>query len=175
MSMTASKIKSSFRAHWFVLAAFAIIASDLSLAMLDSWSDPRLLEAGILFDLSVVIPALYLWCYRARGKAVIIRAVALSCLGIWVAGHIVPNEHHHVLSTVGFVRYIGLAVLVVVELKLVAMIFRAAFRRDSETAPTVLAAAKDAGMPEWAARLMAWEALLWRRAWDAVRRMVGRG
>lgn len=29
-------------------------------------------------------------------------------------------------------------------------------------------------MPEWAARLMAWEASLWRRIWDSVRRMVGR-
>jgi len=29
-------------------------------------------------------------------------------------------------------------------------------------------------MPEWVARLMAWEASLLRKAWDAVRRMTGR-
>ena len=39
------------------------------------------------------------------------RAAALACLGIWVAGHMVPSEHHDVLSSVGFVRYIGLGVL----------------------------------------------------------------
>jgi len=175
MYTAAGKIRTSIRAHWFLLAAAAIVASDLAVASLDSWSNPRLLEAGILFDLSVVVPALYLWCYRSRGKAAIVRAVALSCLGIWVAGHIVPSEHHQLLSTVGFVRYVGLAVLLVIQLKLVLMIYRAAFRRDDDAAPTVLATVKEAGLPEWVARLMAWEASVWRKAWDAVRRMIGRG
>ena len=174
MSMTESKIKSALQTHWFFLAAAVVVAANLAVASLDSWSSPRLLEAGILFDLSIVIPALYLWCYRSRGKAAVVRALALSCLGIWVAGHVVPSEHHQILSTVGFVRYIGLAVLIVIEIKLVAMIIRATFRRDNDAAPAVLAAAKDAGMPAWASRLMAWEASLWRKAWDAVRRIVGR-
>ena len=174
MSMTGNKFKISFRTHWFFLAAAVVAISDLTVAAFDGWSNPALIEAGILFDLSIVIPALYLWCYRSRGKAAVLRAVALSCLGIWVAGHVVPSEHHHILGTVGFVRYIGLGVLLVIELKLAVMIFRAAFSRDQEAAPAVLETAKDAGMPEWAARLMAWEASLWRKAWDFVRRMVGR-
>jgi hypothetical protein len=174
MSMTANKLKSSFRTHWFFLAAAIVAISDLTIAALDSWSNPALLEAGILIDLSIVIPALYLWCYRSRGKAAVLRAVALICLGIWVAGHVVPSEHHHILSTVGFVRYIGLGVLLVIEFKLAVIIFRAAFRRDQRAAPSVLTVAKDAGMPEWAARLMAWEASLWRKAWDSVRSMIGR-
>jgi len=174
MNINAENIKNFIRVHWFLLAAAAVVTGDLVAASLDSWSNPKLLEAGILFDLSVVVPALYLWCYRSRGKAAIVRAVALSCLGIWVAGHIVPSEHHQVLSTVGFVRYVGLAVLIIIQLKLVLMIYRATFRRDNDAKPTVLATAKDAGMPEWVARLMAWEASLLRKAWDAVRRMTGR-
>ena len=172
--MAASKIKSALRTHWFFFVAAAVVAADSFLASLDGWSNPRLIEAGILFDLGIVIPTLYLWCYRSRGKAAVIRAIALSCLGIWVAGHVVPSEHHQILSTVGFFRYIGLAVLIVIELKLAAIIVRATFRRDSDAAPAVLTAAKEAGMPEWAARLMAWEASLWRKAWDAVRRIAGR-
>lgn len=174
MSMTASKFKSFLHAHSFFLAAAIVAISDFTVASLDSWSSPTLLEAGILFDLSIVIPALYLWCYRSRGKAAVLRAVALSCFGIWVAGHVVPNEHHHILSAVGFVRYIGLCVLLIIELKLAVMIFRAAFSRDQEATPSVLTAAKDAGIPEWAARLIAWEASLWRKAWDLVQRLVGR-
>lgn len=168
------KIKNTLTSHWFFLAALAVVAADLAVTLLDDWTNPRVLEAGVLFDLSVVIPAMYLWCYRSRGKAAVVRAIALSCLGIWVAGHVVPNEHHQILSTVGFARYIGLAVLIAIEIKLVVMILRATFRRDSEPSTAVLATAKDAGMPEWAARLMAWEASLWRKAWDAIRRLVSR-
>lgn len=171
MPITAGSIKGSLRLHWFVLAALVIAAADLSLVILDDWSNPGLIEAGILFDLGVVIPALYLWCYRSRGRVAILRAIALSCLGIWVAGHLVPDEHHRVLSIAGVFRYVGLAVLVVIELKLLAMLFRAAFR-DGEAGPRVLAAARDAGLPDWAARLMAWEASMWRKAWNTVRRMV---
>lgn len=174
MKIAAGKIDGPARGHWFLLAAAAVVTSDLVVASLDSWSHPGLIESGILFDLSVVVPALYLWCYRARGKAAIVRALGLSCLGIWLAGHIVPSEHHQVLGTVGFLRYIGLAVLIGIELKLVLLVFRAVFRVDGDTASTVLATAKDAGMPEWAARLMAWEASLWRRGLDWLRRMLGR-
>jgi hypothetical protein len=166
--------RSALRANWFVLAAAAIVAADFTAVSLDNWSNPALLEAGLLFDLSIIIPALYLWCYRARGKAAILRALALSCLGIWVAGHIVPSEHQQFLSTVGFVRYVGLAIVFVIEVKLVIMIYRGVFRGGDDANAVTIAAAKDAGMPEWAARLMAWEASLWHKGWSAVRRLFGR-
>lgn len=173
-STPVQKIGRALRVHWFVLAALVVLVGDLAVTALDGWSSPRLLEAGIVFDLAVVIPALYLWCYRSRGKAAIVRAVALGCLGIWVAGHVVPDEHHRILGTVGLVRYVGLAVLLVIELKLVVAIYRAAFGEAKDAAPAALTAARDAGMPEWAARLMAWEAALGRKAWNAVRRLLGR-
>ena len=170
--MIVEKSKSVLKTHWFLLVALLVAGGDLALALVDSWSDPALLEAGILFDLAVVLPALYWWCYRKRGRAALLKAAALSCLGIWVAGHIVPDQHHDLISTVGFARYIGLAVLLVIELKLVVAIYRAAFSKSGSN--HALAAAKDAGMPEWAARLMAWEASLWRRSWESVRRLVKR-
>ncbi len=174
MSTTAGQRLISLRSHWFVLAAAAVAIADGAAIALDDWSNPSLLEAGLLFDLCVVIPALYLWCYRARGKAALLRAVALACLGMWIAGHIVPDQHHQLLSTVGFARYIGLGVLLVIEIKLVAMVYRAAFRSEPDAARAALESAEKAGMPEWVARLMAWEASLWRRAWDALRRVVSR-
>jgi hypothetical protein len=174
MSIITSKFNSTIRAHWFLLAAAAIVTGNIVVASLDSWPSPQLIEAGIIFDLAFLIPALYLWCYRSHGKSVIPRAIALSCLGIWAAGHVVPDEHHQVLTSVAVVRYFGLVVLVVIQLKLAVIIFRATFSNEADTSTAVLATAKDGGMPEWAARLMAWEATLWRRAWDAVRRMIGR-
>ena len=170
--MIVEKSKSPLKTHWFLPVAALVAGGDLTLALVDSWSDPVLLEAGILFDLAVVLPVLYWWCYRKRGRAALLKAAALSCLGIWVAGHIVPDQHHDLISTVGFARYIGLAVLLVIELKLVVAIYRAAFSKSGSN--HALAAAKDAGMPEWAARLMVWEASLWRRGWESVRRLVKR-
>lgn len=159
------------RAHDFVLAAALILAGDIALASTVDWSDPRWIEAGILFDLGLLLPALYLWLHRARGKAALVRALALSCLGIWVAGHVVPDEQHRILSEVGFVRYVGLAVLILIEIKLGLVIARATFRRSDADSPEVIDVARDAGMPEWAARFMAWECALWRRAWEAIRRV----
>jgi len=167
--MIVEKSQSALKAHWFLPVAALVAGSDLALALVDSWSSPALLEAGILIDLAVVLPALYWWCYRKRGRAALLKAATLSCLGIWVAGHIVPNQHHDLISTVGFARYVGLAVLLVIELKLVVAIYRAASSKTGSN--HALAAAKDAGMPDWAARLMAWEASVWRRAWDSVRRL----
>lgn len=170
--MIVEKSKSALKTHWFLPVAALVAGGDLALALVDSWSDPALMEAGILFDLAVVLPALYWWSYRKRGRAALLKAAGLSCLGIWVAGQIVPDQHHDLISTVGFARYIGLAVLLVIELKLVVAIYRAAISKPG--ANHALAAAKDAGMPEWAARLMAWEASLWRRGWESVRRLVKR-
>ena len=170
--MIVEKSKIALKAHWFLPVAVLVAGGDLALAIVDSWSDPELLEAAILFDLAILLPALYWWCYRKRGWTTLLKATALSCLGIWVAGHIVPDQHHDLISTVGFARYIGLAVLLVIELKLVVAIYRAAFSKAGSN--DALAAAKDAGMPEWAARLMAWEASLWRRGWESVRRLVTR-
>ena len=170
--MIVVKSKSVIKAHWFLPVAVLVAGGDLALALTDSWSEPALLEAGFLFDLAVVLPALYWWCYRKRGRAALLKAAALSCLGIWVAGHIVPDQHHDLVSTIGFARYIGLAVLLVIELKLVVAIYRAAFSKAASN--HALAAAKDAGMPEWAARLMTWEASLWRWSWESVRRLVKR-
>ncbi|QSX40074.1 hypothetical protein [Shewanella cyperi] len=174
MAATDRKVRSALRAHWFIPAAIAVATADISAVSLDNWSNPALLEVCLILDLSVVMPALYLWCYRTRGKAAMLRALSLSCLGMWVSGHVVPSEYHHILSSVGFVRYIGLAVLLAIELKLALVIYRSVFSKDQDDAPAALTAAKDAGMPDWAARLIAWEASLWRKAWDVARRIVGR-
>lgn len=171
--IVAANPRGSLRAHWFIPAAIAVAIADTALVVLDGWSNPALVEAGLLFDLAVVVPALYLWCYRARGMAAVVRAIALACLGVWVAGVVVPDEHHDLLHIVGVARYVGLAVLLVIELKLVLVICRSVFRKDVDAGPAAMAAALDAGMPAWTARLMAWEAALWRRAWIAVRRFFG--
>ena len=106
-----------------------------------------------------------------------IHAVALSCLGIWLAGHVVPDEHHQIISKIGFFHYVGIALLTVIEVKLMVMIYRNALGGSNEWKKT-LAAAENIGMPAWVARLIirvvTWEAALWRKVWKVFLRLFGR-
>ncbi len=168
------QITPSLRAHWFVPAALCLVAGDLIAAFAGEWQDAALLEAAILLDLAVVLPVLYLWCYPKRGKAAFFRAAALSCLGIWAAGHIVPDQHHDLVNVFNLLRYLGLAALLAIEIKLVVALYRASFSASGSVGK-ILDAAKETGMPEWAAKLVAWEASLWRKVLTFLRRMIKGG
>jgi len=166
------------RAHWFFLVGGAIIASDLIIVSLHGWSlsspSPQLFEAALLFDFAVMVPLLYAWCYRAKGKAAIIRALGLSCLAIWATGYVVPPEHHHVLNSVAWLRYVGMMVLALLEIKLLIVFYRSVFSSEKsiETAANKFAA--DAGMPPWVARVVALEAKFWRKVWGLLKRITNR-
>ena len=66
----------------------AVAAVDFAAAK--SGEITRLVEAGLLFDLIVLLPCLYFLCYRRRGRGVGIRAIGLACLGVWVATKLIP-------------------------------------------------------------------------------------
>lgn len=174
MTFSSRNDASWLRMHWFYPAAGTVLLAAFAAIMLDDWMSPRLLEASLLFDFAIFIPLLYLWCYRSRGKQAILQAIAQSCLGIWVVGYVVPVQFHRVLSKVEFVRKLGFAILIVIELKLVFTIFRTAFGTESSTKESAIDIATDSGMPPWAARLMAWEASLWRKAWESVKKITSR-
>jgi hypothetical protein len=166
------------RVHWFFLVGGAIIAGDLTIVSARGWSlsspSPLFIEAALLFDFAVIVPLLYAWCYRTKGKAAIIRALGLSCLAIWATGYVVPPEHHHVLNSVAWLRYVGMVVLTLLEIKLLIVFYRAVFSNEKaiETAANKLAA--DAGMPPWVARLVAFEAKFWRKVLGLLKRITGR-
>jgi cbb3-type cytochrome oxidase subunit 3 len=164
---------SPLRTHWFLVAAPLVIATDIYMALTQRGDAPRLIEAGLLFDLAILLPALCWWCYRSQGRKAVIRAVALACLGIWVVGKLVPAEAHVLLTYVAPLRYAGLAVLVWIELAIVVAIWRAVFKGKSvNDATAALPLAQD--MPPWVARLIAWEARLWLRVWRWIRSLVGK-
>lgn len=176
MTEIGSSSKIGLRNHWFWPLAFAICAINAIVIFIDGWQAPQIKEIGVLFDLAVLIPALYLMCYWTNGKKVLIKATALACLGIWVAGHIVPNEHHSILNEVGLLRYIGLAVLIIMQVRIGIEIFRLAFssKTDTESDSAVKQKAEEEGIPPWIANLMAWESRIWRKAWSTVRRLFHR-
>ena len=160
------KLKNSLQAHWFMPLALAIVIADSILARSVQWQPARPLETGVILDMAVLLPILYAICYRRRGRAARARAAALACLGIWIAGNVIPVARHDLISHLSPLRYLGTAVLFLVELRLAIAIYRAAFASNPSETQRTLAAAEQAGVPQWDTRLMAWEAGLWRRAWQ---------
>jgi hypothetical protein len=168
-----SVAKSSFlRSHWFWPVAVAVCVVNAFVLGLDGWQSPEIKEFGVLFDLAILLPILYLICYRNTGKRALVRCLAMACLGIWAAGHIVPDENHKILIEVGFIRYVGLAVLVAIEIRIGVEIFKLAFRSgsNSESDMAIQKKAEEEGVPSWVAKLMAWESRVWRKIWTIFRR-----
>jgi hypothetical protein len=175
--MTETKIISanSLKKHWFWPAAFAVVAVNVMVLAIDGWQAPRIKEFGVLFDFALLIPALYFICYRTSGKKAFVRTIAFACLGVWVAGHVVPDTHHFLISQIDWVRYVGLAVLVVIEIRLAIEIWRLAFRGHAEDASQAIREkAEKEGVPPWVAKLMAAEAKFWKKLWRFARKLLGR-
>jgi len=175
--MTASKQISQecLKRHWFWLAAVAVVAANALIIAVDDWQAPQIREFGVLFDFAVLIPALYLICYRSLRKKAVVRAIAFACLGVWVAGHVIPETHQSLISQIGWIRYVGLAVLIIMEIRLGIEIWRLAFRnRAGDAGRAIQQKAESEGVPPWVAKLMAAEAKFWDMTWQIFRRLLGR-
>ena len=161
------------RAHWFFFAAALIVAGNW-LGLPGVRADlPRLAEPAALFDLAVLLPALYWFSYRHRRKDAGLRALALSCLGIWAVSKMIPQSEQQLLVYLTPLRYVGLAVLVAIEIKIVLALYRSVFSgatRDAAAAQIQ----RQADLPPWLSRLLVAEALLWRRVWLFVERLFRR-
>lgn len=112
---------SAIRRNWFLLPALAIVSGVIVVTRTADWPvEARLIEAALLFDLAVLLPALYFWCYRSSARSPVLRALALSCAGIWAASYLIPSEHHHLLGFVSWIRYAAIGLLLYVELRVLA-------------------------------------------------------
>ncbi|MEL6449380.1 MAG: hypothetical protein AAFQ62_15710 [Pseudomonadota bacterium] len=169
--MAGPHIRASIRNHWFLMIAPPVLLSDALVA--HSGPIDRFVEAGLLFDLVLLVPALYFLCYRKSRQGAGVRAIGLACLGVWIATKLVPDSDRVLLVYLAPLRYVGLAVLVLIELALIRMIFRMLSAGGSAEA-TAKRAADAADMPSWVAKLLVWEAGLWRRFFAGLRRLARR-
>ncbi len=119
-------------------------------------------EVAVLTDFVFVIPCIYILCFRKELKRALIKSIAIASLGFWGAGLLIPESQQSIIQEYGTFRYIGLTVLFLIELKLALVIWRAVFKGvDKDEIVTEITDSSD--MPEWVARLMAWEASIWRK------------
>ncbi len=170
MSTRVSSPLRILRANWFFPAAgIALLLNSLTI-YLDQWSSPEMLEAGLLFDFAILLPVLYLICYRSEGKRSVVRAIALACLGIWALGHVVPEASQSLLHDLQVVRYIGLGVLVLLQVKLIVAIFRAVSGASAGAKHEASRLGEETGTPPWVQKLLAWEASIWIKVWRFIRK-----
>jgi hypothetical protein len=162
------------RNNWFYPLATAVALGDVSALHFQDWSNPRLLEAALVFDLAVVLPLLYLWCYRAQGTAAIVRAICLASLGIWATGHIVPLEHQHLLGSLSWLRTMAMVVLVLIEIKILFSFYKAIFASDKTPEEIAEKLTSDIKLPTWLTRVVALEARVLRSVSAFVKGILGR-
>lgn len=173
MTSAPSTSRTWLSTHWIAPVALAVIAGDLASIWFAGWTDAALVEAALLFDFVVLIPCLYWWCYREKGRTAIVQAVALACFAAWCTGKLVPVEHRHLVDWVGRLRYVGLAALLVLEIKLGIMVYKAVVF-SGQSRDDARRTLESEGLPPWLARFMAFEASLWRKAWLFLQRLFSR-
>lgn len=162
------------RSNWFYPLAGAIVLGDVSALQFQDWSQPRVFESAVLFDLAVLLPLLYLCCYRARGRAVILPMTGLVSLGIWATSQLIPVEHQHVLNAVGWLRTIAITVLAAIEIKILFGFYKAVFASGKTPEEIADKLASDIKLPRWLTRLLALEARVLRSVSGFVRSLLRR-
>lgn len=146
-------------ANWFYLVAGLALGVAALVPRYDPQPLPAEWEAAVMLDILVTIPALFVLCYRKvlSRKALALRVLAVQCSGIFLASWIVPESQQMLLTYLYPLRWVGIVVLVTMELMLVATVVRLLFKSGTGTEHLV-----QQGVPETIARLMLLEARFWR-------------
>lgn len=152
--------------HWFFGAFAAMLAG---IYLLSRW--PQFIAEGgeiaLLTDLCVTAPLLYWLCYRRSvpARRLVVRALALACASVWLAGHLVPAGAQALLPRLEWVRTLGLAVVILVELRIVIAVLRLAASQSASAEQL----SQLGDVPPFIARLMLAEARMWRGIWSWLR------
>lgn len=162
------------KGNWYFVLLPIILCGNYMASKMPSDIDPRLNEAAILFDLLFMLPLLYAICYRKLGRKIIIRIIGIACLGIWLAGHLIPPEEQIIYAQIAFLRYVGLAFLVLIEIKMSVFMFKLLYGRQQENENITKQLSEKIDIPLWAAKLLVLEAAFWKRLCGMVSRLFGR-
>lgn len=145
--------------NWFwplaiALWAFAFLVSrNVPTPELAGW------EIAVIVDVMITLPVLFAMCYHAKftWQKMAIRILALQCFGIWLATMIVPADSQQILPQLSWLRFAGIALLVMIELRIIYAMLKIIFKTDTSTQQL-----EDLGMPTFLAKLALLEARFWR-------------
>ena len=159
------------RTHWYAPVFIAMLASVWWLARSPAFMGSGG-EAALLIDLCLTAPVLYTLCYARKQplRITVVRALAIACGGVWIATWLIPTSEQILLPQLAPLRWVGLGLVCLVEVRLLSAAIRVAFSENG----TVEDVARASGAPPWVAKLMLWEARFWRGVWRLIRRSDGR-
>ena len=147
------------KAHWYLPVAALILVVDSRTVWQIHQRQPQLAELGFLADVLLLLPFLAWLAYRGPGSRRLLKPLAIACAGVWLASRILPPDCQHWLPYLRPLRWAGLAVLLVIELRLIVAVYRRAFG-GAAPMDTAKLLHNTGGVPHWLARLMAQEAAL---------------
>lgn len=155
------------RTHWYTPVFLAMVAGVWWLARSSTFMSAGG-EAALLIDLCLTAPILYILCYARKQplRVTMVRALAIACGGVWIATWLIPLQNQILLPHLAPLRWIGLGIVCLVEIRLMVAAIRVAFSATG-TAEDVVRAS---GAPPLVAQLMLWEARFWRGVWRVLRR-----
>ena len=155
------------KANWFWPVAFALSVIVWLLTNTLPPQDLGYWELAVLFDVLFTLPLLFALCYRGTltRKNLVIRIIALQCLGIWLATKLVPVESQMVLPQLAWVRYAGLTVLIMIEVRIIFALFKILFKPGTGSKQL-----EDVGMPPFLAELALLEVRFWRWVFSVFKR-----
>ncbi len=155
------------RTHWYPPVFLAMVAGVWWLARSSTFMRSGG-ETALLIDLCLTAPILYALCYARRQSLGVtaVRALAIACGGAWIATWLISTPQQILLPQLAPLRWIGLAIICVVEVRVLVAAVRIAFSGNG-TAEDV---AKSTGAPPFIARLMMWGARFWRGVWRLISR-----
>jgi hypothetical protein len=155
------------KSNWFwplfaVLLGAAFLISRYQVTYL-----PQSWEYAVVFDMLFTVPVFFVLCYRKRLslKELIIRVLGIQCLGIWIAAQLVPLESQTLLPQLAWLRYAGLAVLILIELRIMVLLFKVVFKVETTTRQL-----EDIGMPPLLTKIVLIEARFWRWVFSRFKR-----
>lgn len=153
-------IEQYIKTHWFWPLSVILLGLCWIFTYYAPQEIPQGWELAVIFDILITLPILFFLCYRKTlsKKMLAFRIIALQCFGIWLASKIIPTNIQIFLPQLVWMRYVGLLVIAIVELRLMIALFKLVFRTDTQEKQL-----EEIGMPPLLAKLALMEARFWQR------------
>jgi hypothetical protein len=155
--------------NWFLVVAPVLILAGWLITRSAPWAgEAHGMEAVLLFDACVTLPVLYALCYARRLALwqLAVRMIGVACLGIYLLTLVVPADAQRLLPQFAAARWVGLGLLVLIELRVLIAAIRLVFAADASAQDV----AAKTGAPPLIAKLMVMEARMWKAVGRAFRR-----